>query len=139
MYFILLSMGLLAIFDTQVLAIFRRRKEIGTLMALGMNRFQVVSLFTIEGSLHGILALLVGAIWGIPLMAYTSIIGITFPTEMIEGFGMALGATMYTSYAPSVYGVTLVILMFAVIIVSFLPARRISKMKATDAIRGKTQ
>jgi len=139
MYIILLSMGLLAIFDTQVLAIFRRRKEIGTLMALGMNRFQVVSLFTIEGSLHGLLALLVGSIWGIPLMAYTSIIGITFPPEMIEGFGMALGATMYTSYAPSVYGITLMILMLSVIVVSFLPARRISKMKATDAIRGKTQ
>jgi len=139
MYIILMAMGLLAIFDTQVLSIFRRRKEIGTLMALGMNRFEVVSLFTIEGSMHGLLALLVGAIWGIPLMAYTSIIGITFPTEMVEGFGMAMGATLYTSYAPEVYGVTLMILMSSVIIVSFLPARTISKMKATDAIRGKTQ
>lgn len=139
MYFILMSMGLLAIFDTQVLAIFRRRKEIGTLMALGMNRFEIVSLFTIEGSLHGVLALLVGAIWGIPIMAYTSTTGLSFPPEMTEGFGMAIGATLYTSYAPGVYGITLAILMLSVIIVSFLPARRISKMKATDAIRGKTQ
>jgi ABC-type lipoprotein release transport system permease subunit len=139
LYVILMAMGLLAIFDTQVLAIFRRRKEIGTLMALGMNRFEVVALFTIEGSMHGILALLVGAVWGIPLMAYTSITGITFPPDIIEGFGLAMGATLYTSYAPGVYGITLAILMLSVIVVSFLPARRISKMKATDAIRGKTQ
>ena len=58
---------------------------------------------------------------------------------MIEGFGMAMGAKLYTSYAPGIYGVTLVILMLSVTIVSFLPARRISKMKATDAIKGKTQ
>lgn len=139
LYFILLSMAFLAIFDTQVLAIFRRRKEIGTLMALGMNRFEVVSLFTIEGSMYGLLALLVGAMWGIPLMAYTSIIGISFPPEIVEGFGMALGSTLYTSYAPGVYGITLMILMLSVTIVSFLPARKISRMKATDALRGKTQ
>ena len=137
LYFILMSMALLAVFDTQVLAIFRRRKEIGTLMALGMNRLQVVSLFTIEGSLHGLLALAVGAVWGIPLMSYTSTTGLSFPPEMIEGFGMALGATLYTRYAPGVYGITLFILLLSVIIVSFLPARQISKMKATDAIRGK--
>lgn len=139
MYIILLSMGLLAIFDTQVLAIFRRRKEIGTLIALGMTRFQVISLFTLEGSMHGILALLVGAVWGIPLMAYTSIVGISFPEDLVEGFGMAMGAKLYTVYAPGVYGLTLAILMFAVTLVSFLPARNISKMKATDAIKGKVQ
>jgi len=139
LYIILMAMGLLAIFDTQVLAIFRRRKEIGTLMALGMNRFQVVSLFTIEGSMHGLLALLVGAVWGIPLIVYTSVVGITYPAEVIDEFGIAMGATLYTSYAPGVFAVTLSILMLSVIIVSFLPARRISQMKATDAIRGKVQ
>lgn len=137
LYVILMAMGLLAIFDTQVLAIFRRRKEIGTLMALGMNRFEVVSLFTIEGSLHGLLALLVGAVWGIPLVAYTSVIGITYPADVIDEFGIAMGATLYTSYAPGVFVLTLSILMLSVIVVSFLPARRITKMKATDAIRGK--
>jgi len=49
-------MALLAVFDTQVLAIFRRRKEMGTLMALGMTRWDIISLFTLEGSLLGILA-----------------------------------------------------------------------------------
>ncbi|MCP4669200.1 MAG: ABC transporter permease, partial [Deltaproteobacteria bacterium] len=54
MYVLLMSMALLAIFDTQVLSIFRRRKEMGTLMALGMPRGSVVGLFTLEGALHGI-------------------------------------------------------------------------------------
>ena len=35
---LLLAIALLAIFDTQILSIFRRQKEIGTYIALGMTR-----------------------------------------------------------------------------------------------------
>ena len=38
LYIILMSLAMLAIFDTQVLSIFRRQKEIGTYIALGMTR-----------------------------------------------------------------------------------------------------
>jgi len=47
LYFILLLLAMLAIFDTQVLSIFRRQKEIGTYIALGYTRRQVVGLFTV--------------------------------------------------------------------------------------------
>ena len=65
LYIILLSLAMLAIFDTQVLSIFRRQKEIGTYIALGMTRGQVVGLFTIEGSLNSVLAGLLAALYGI--------------------------------------------------------------------------
>ena len=65
---IMLMMAMLAIFDTQVLSIFRRQKEIGTYVALGMTRGQVVILFTIEGAMHSVLAAIVGAVYGIPLL-----------------------------------------------------------------------
>ncbi|MCK4629883.1 MAG: FtsX-like permease family protein, partial [Bacteroidales bacterium] len=63
-YVILLLLAMLAIFDTQVLSIFRRQKEIGTYIAMGMTRRQVVSLFTVEGAMHAILAVIIGAIYG---------------------------------------------------------------------------
>ena len=69
MYFVLLFLAGLAIFDTQVLSVWRRRKEIGTLMALGMTRLGVISLFTLEGAFHGILAVAVAAVVGTPLLA----------------------------------------------------------------------
>ncbi len=56
LYLLLLFLGLLAVFDTQILSLFRRRKEIGTLVALGMTREKVVRLFTVEGGMHAILA-----------------------------------------------------------------------------------
>ena len=51
-YIILLSLAAMGIFNAQTLSIFRRKKEIGTLMALGMKKRTVVALFTIEGALN---------------------------------------------------------------------------------------
>lgn len=42
MYVILMLLAMLAIFDTQVLSIFRRQKEIGTYIAMGMTHRQLV-------------------------------------------------------------------------------------------------
>ena len=56
MFLILLSLSAMGIFNAQVLSIFRRGKEIGTLMALGMTRSKVVGLFTLEGGINAVLA-----------------------------------------------------------------------------------
>ena len=69
-YAMLLFLAMLAILDTQVLSIFHRRKEIGTLMALGLTRGSVIRMFTMEGAFNAVLAALVGAVYGIPLLAY---------------------------------------------------------------------
>ncbi|MDT8316649.1 MAG: FtsX-like permease family protein [bacterium] len=136
LYAILLFLAMLAIFDTQVLAIFRRRKEIGMLMALGMTRGRVIMLFTLEGMMNGILALAVGAVYGIPILYYTAKNGIPLPYSG-EEWGIALTARLFPYYSLWLIGITVVIVMLTVAIVSYLPSRRISAMKPTDAIRGK--
>ena len=135
-YLLLLSMALLAIFDTQVLAIFRRRKEMGTLMALGMARSTVIGLFTLEGALHGVMALFIGAVYGIPLLAFTAVKGIPLP-DITDDFGMALSSTLYPSYGLKLVIATTLLVLITVTFVSFLPTRKISKLKPTDALRGK--
>lgn len=133
---LILAAALLAIFDTQALAIFRRRKEMGTLMALGMARRNVIGLFTLEGSLHGALALIVGAVYGIPLLILTAAKGIPIP-DMGDMVGVAMATRMYPAYGvPLCVGSTLLVLI-TVIIVSYLPTRKISRLKPTDALRGK--
>lgn len=136
LYGLLLFLGLLAIFDTQVLAIWRRRKEIGTLMALGMERGKVIGLFTFEGALHGLLALVVGAIYGIPILALTLSKGLPMP-EMVGDVGVALPQTLYPSYGLRLLVGTTLLVLIAVTVVSFLPASKIAKLKPTDALRGK--
>jgi ABC-type lipoprotein release transport system permease subunit len=137
LYVLLMSMALLAIFDTQVLAIFRRRKEMGTLMALGMPRSSVVCLFTAEGALHGILALLLGAVYGIPLMLLTAAKGLPLPKEAVDSMHVAMPSVLYPSYSLGLVGVTTLLVFVSVTLVSFLPLRRIVKLKPTDALRGR--
>jgi ABC-type lipoprotein release transport system permease subunit len=135
-YGLLLAMALLAIFDTQVLAIFRRRREMGTLMALGMTRGEVIRLFTLEGALHGFLALLVGAVYGIPLMWFTATRGLPLPAATGE-FGMALPDRLYASYSLGLLAGSTLLVLLTVTIVSFLPTRKITRLKPTDALRGR--
>ena len=136
MFSLLLGMALLAVFDTQVLSIFRRRKEIGTLMALGMTRWSVIGLFTLEGCLLGILAFIAGFVYGYPILAYLAKEGLVLP-RMIERSQFAILLTLYPKYGLRLYIVTGLILFMSVIIVSFLPTRKITKLKPTDALKGK--
>ena len=136
MYAILLSLALLAIFDIQVLSIFRRRREIGTLIALGMTRGRVIRLFTLEGMLHGVLAAIVGAVYGIPLLAWQAKAGFAMP-EAVDSYGIAIADAIYPVYSLQLVAGTTFIVMVAVTVVSFMPTRRIAHLNPTDAIRGK--
>ena len=135
-YGILIGMALLAVFDTQVLSIFKRRKEMGTLMALGMTKWNVIVLFAAEGCLAGILAFIAGSLYGFPLLSYLADKGIILP-RMMQQSQFAIGLTLYPKFGLRLYIVTSLILFVSVIVVSFLPTRRITKLKPTDALRGK--
>lgn len=136
LYVVLLFLALLAVFDTQVLSIFKRRKEIGTLIALGMTRMQVIGIFTLEGFMNGILALAVGAVYGIPLLWLTAEKGIPVP-HGTEGYGFAIADRLIPVYSAGLVLGTVLVVMLAVTIVSYLPVRDIAKMKPTEALKGK--
>ena len=138
MYGILLLLAMLAIFDTQVLSIFRRQKEIGTYIALGYTRRQVVGLFTVEGTMYSVLAALLSAAYGLPFMAYVAKTGWKMPIDTSE-FGMAIAQTLYPIYSVGLVITTVLIMTVVTAIVSYWPSRRIAKMNPTDALRGKLQ
>jgi putative ABC transport system permease protein len=137
-YIILLSLALLAVFDTQVLSIFRREKEIGTYVALGMTRWQVVWLFTIEGAMHSILAVIAAAVWGIPILYMVAKKGFGMP-KGIEGYGLTIAEKIYPAYAVGTIITMTLIILITTTIVSFIPSRKIAGMKPTEALRGKVQ
>ncbi|WP_423127522.1 ABC transporter permease [Gaoshiqia sp. Z1-71] len=137
-YIILLLLAMLAIFDTQVLSIFRRQKEIGTYVALGYTKREVVGLFTVEGAMHSVLAALVAAVYGIPLLAWQAKTGWTMPGDA-SGYGMAMAQTLYPVYSFGLVVSTVLIVMLTTAAVSYWPSRKIAKMNPTDALRGKIQ
>ena len=88
---------MLAIFDTQVLSIFRRQKEIGTYVALGMTRKQVVALFTVEGAMHSVLGRLGRSVLWHSAPDVQAIHGLPFPgAARIMAFQWLIHLPAYT-------------------------------------------
>ena len=135
-YLVLLGIGLLAIFDTQVLSIFRRQREIGTYIALGMTKHQVLKIFTVEGGMYSVFAGIVGLVIGTPIFYYTAKHGIRIGGAA-EGMGVRMADIIYPTFGIVLISGTLLALVFSATLVSFLPARKISKMSVVDALKGK--
>ncbi len=138
LYGVLLLLAMLAIFDTQVLSIFRRQKEIGTYIALGYTRHQVVGLFTVEGTMYAVLAAILSAAYGLPFLTWQARAGWSIPIDTSE-FGIAMAKTLYPVYSAGLVVTTVLAVMIVTAVVSYWPSRRIAKMSPTDALRGKLQ
>lgn len=138
MYGLLMAIALLAIFDTQVLSIFRRQREIGTYIAMGMTRWQVVKLFTMEGSMYSLFATLLGAVYGIPLLWFVAWKGIGMPAASQE-MGIIIADRIHPVYGLGLIFGTVLLVIAAATIVSFLPARKIARMNPVAALKGKLQ
>ena len=137
-YLLLLFIALLAIFDTQVLSIFRRQKEIGTYIALGMTRYEVVGIFTVEGAAHSILAIILGAIYGIPLFLLLNRTGLALPAATGQ-MGITVAEKIVPVYSLGLITFSILLVVITSTIVSYLPAKKIARMNPTDALKGKLQ
>ena len=136
LFMILLSLTAMGIFNAQVLSIFRRGREIGTLMALGMTRSRVVGLFTLEGALNSFLATAMTVIVFGPILWYFGEKGIPLPMNYSE-MGLMIAKRLIPVYSVGLILTTTILIAIIVLLVSYLPSRKISKMKPTDALRGK--
>jgi ABC-type lipoprotein release transport system permease subunit len=132
-YIILLLLAMLAVFDTQVLSIFRRQKEIGTYIALGYTRTEVVGLFTLEGAMHAVLAAVLATMYGIPFLFWQSMTGITLPVDSGD-YGIAIADTMYPVYSAGLVIATICIVLITTTVVSYLPSPEDSQNESNRSI-----
>lgn len=137
-FILLLSISLLAVFDTQTLSIFRRQKEIGTYIALGMTPKKVIGLFTLEGTCYSILAVFAGIIWGTPLLILFQKYGFSIP-DSFQDMGVVMGEAMYPAYHFSSIITSVLIIIVLSAIISYIPARKIAKQNVVYALKGKIQ
>jgi len=135
-FIILLALALLAVYDTQTLSIFRRQKEIGTYVALGMTPKKVTSLFTFEGTIYSVLAVLFAAIWGTPLLYLFAKTGLPMP-EAYTNIGLTLGEAIYPIYKIASLIKTILLLIVLSAIISYIPAQKIAKQNIVYALKGK--
>ena len=139
MFALLLFLAMIAIFDTQILALFKRRREIGTLSALGMQKSRIIALFTLEGILYMVFSIFFTAVLGFPIFWYFAKYGYRIP-QGFDSFGMAgMSDVIRFQYPISIILGTIVFVFVLTAIVSWIPSARIARMNPTDALRGKAK
>jgi len=134
MGFILFALAF-GIINTMLMAVLERTKELGMLMAIGMNRKRVFSMIMLET----IFLTMVGAVLGMGLgwliIQITGHTGLDFSSigEGMEAMGWP--AVVYPEITVSFFfGVTLLVIATGVLS-SILPARKALSLKPVEAIR----
>ncbi len=122
---------LLSIFNTMSITVMERIGEIGTAMALGVKRVNIMRIFLNEGVLIGCVGGLVGLSVGLLLAAIISNIGIPMPPPP----GMARGYTGQILVTLDIALESLVLAVATTLVASVYPAWKASRMQIVDALR----
>lgn len=132
---ILIFLAGISVFNTQFLNIFKRQREIGTLMAFGMSPNRVVRLFTLEGSLAALAAVVVALILGTIIFAWFQSVGLDV-SHLAES-QIPIRENIFLKIKPVEVILSVVIIVVIMILVAWVPVRRISRVNPTQALRGR--
>lgn len=122
---------LLGISNTMTMNVMERTGEIGTAMALGVKKIDILRQFLCEGALIGGIGGALGVLLGLLAAAIISDIGIPMPPPP----GMARGYTGEILITANMVVEALVLAILVTLIASVYPAWKASRMQIIDALR----
>ena len=95
--------AIVGISNTMLMAINERKNEIAMLKALGYNNRFIKQLFTLEGTIIGLIGVIVGSIFGTLISLYYQIKGIDFSAliDNSDSIGYRINSIMYAFVTPS--------------------------------------
>ena len=132
---ILMVLVCTSVFNTQILNIFKRQKEIGTLMALGMEPKRIVNIFTLEGVLGALWALVLAAVLGVPFFIWFQ--GVGFDVTHLSEASFPIRETIYPDYQPREILISVSIVLALSIASAWVPVRKVTGLDPTLALRGR--
>lgn len=122
---------ILSISNTLIMSVLERTGEVGTLMALGQKRRDILRLFLSEGLLLGILGGVLGLAIGLILAYILSVVGIPMPPAP----GMSTGFKAGIVVTPGLAFGALALAIGTTALASVYPAFKASRMEIVDALR----
>ncbi len=131
MFFLL---GSTVIINTMMMTIFERRKEIGTINAMGMTGPEIVRLFFLEAFYIAAIGSFVGVLVGIGITYPISIYGLNFSAAM-EGVDMEVSQILKPVLNLKSTLFVFLYSTFIASIASFIPSRKSAKIEPVEALR----
>jgi putative ABC transport system permease protein len=123
------------IINTMMMTILERTRELGMLMAIGMNRKRIFSMIMLETIFLTLVGAVAGMISGWILVEVLGNTGIHFSAwgEGFEAIGFA--AIVYPVITPSFFVIITVMVILTAIISSIWPARKALKLNPIESLR----
>jgi putative ABC transport system permease protein len=132
--FIIMLALIFGIINTMLMAVLERYKELGVLMAVGMNKARVFGMIVLETLLLGLIALPLGLLlgWGTVNFLADRGIDLSSYSEGMREFGMS--EIVYPSVDPSLYGMLAAAVFVTALLASLYPAYKAIRLKPMEAI-----
>ena len=127
---VLFAIVLTGIVNVMAMSVYERVREIGTVLALGMRRRQILRLFLVEGALLGLWGGAAGAGLGWGLVAVAGARGVPFKAP-----GSAGTMPMHPSVSASFVALIVLAAVAGALAAALYPAWRASRMRPVDALR----
>ena len=127
---VLSTVVILATANTMTMSVFERTREIGTLLAIGMERGQVRTLFLLEGFLLGVVGSGIGSLVSFLLRIVLNASGIMLPPPP----GGTRGNVLHVDFIPLAYGTGIAIMSLTLLVAAWWPARRAARLNPVEAL-----
>tara|TARA_B100001741_G_scaffold306524_1_gene300095 strand:+ start:380 stop:1606 length:1227 start_codon:yes stop_codon:yes gene_type:complete len=132
---IILSGLSFGVINTMLMAILERRKEIGMLMSIGMNRYKIFMMISLETIFLSLIALPFGLITSYLIVEYYSVVGIDLSVVEagLENFGV--GTRLYFKVPNEEYFYVSLMVFVISIFSSIFPSIRALKINPVEATK----
>ena len=132
---IILSGLSFGVINTMLMAILERRKEIGMLMSIGMNRYKIFMMISFETVFLSLIALPFGLITSYLIVEYYSVVGIDLSVVEagLENFGV--GTRLYFKVPNEEYFYVSLMVFVISIFSSIFPSIRALKINPVEATK----
>jgi ABC-type lipoprotein release transport system permease subunit len=132
---IILLALLFGIINTMLMAVLERTKELGMLMAIGMNKTRVFTMILLETVMLSLFGGICGILLGWALNLYFGVKGIDLGTWSTAYKSMGFDTLVYTKLSMSVTFEIAVMVIITGILAAIYPAMKALKLKPAEAIR----
>ena len=137
-YIFILALASFVLINTMIMVVSERKKEIGMMGALGMDRRGILGVFAAEGLMKGVAGSFAGALLGGGLTAAASSAGIDLGEALAAlDEGVLINTVIHPVF--SVRNMVFAFLLGVVIVgvACYLPARKAADLRPTEALRDK--